>query len=63
MLITQRREPVATVHFLRKAHDESPDTVRFNVFTRSVVPELRARGGSTIRAEVDDLAHKLDLAG
>ncbi|MGH3943305.1 MAG: helix-turn-helix domain-containing protein [Pseudonocardiaceae bacterium] len=59
----QRREPVATVHFLRKAYDESPDTVQFNVFTRAAVPELRARGGSIIRSEVDDLARKLDLTG
>ena len=58
-----RREPVATLHMLRKAYDESPDTVRFNVFTRAVVPELQARGGSTIRAEVEDLARKLDIAG
>ena len=57
-----RREPVATVHLLRKAYDESPDTVRFNVFTRAAVPQLRASGGNTIRAEVDDLAYKLDLA-
>ena len=59
----QRREPVATVHFLRKAYDESPDTVQFNLFTRSAVPALRAHGGSTIRDEVDDLARKLDLVG
>ena len=58
-----RREPVATVHLLRKAYDESPDTIRFNLFARSAIPELRQSGGNTIRAEVDDLAHKLDLTG
>lgn len=58
-----RREPVATVHLLRKAYDESPDTIRFNLFARSAIPELRQSGGNTIRAEVDDLARKLDLAG
>jgi len=56
-----RREPVATVHLLRKAYDESPDTARFNVFARSSVTELRHRGGNTIRADVDDLARKFDL--
>jgi hypothetical protein len=58
----QQREPVATVHLLRKAYDESPDTVRFNLFTRAAVRELHTRGDATIRAEVDDLAHKLDIA-
>jgi hypothetical protein len=58
-----RREPVVTVHLLRKAYDESPETVQFNVFTRSAVLELRHSGGNTIRAEVNDLARKLDLAG
>ena len=56
----QRREPVATVHLLRKAYDESPDTVRFNLFARSTVTELRDRGGATVRADVQDLARKLD---
>jgi transcriptional regulator with XRE-family HTH domain len=58
----QRREPVATVHLLRKAYDESPDTVRFNLFARSTVTELRERGGATVRADVQDLARKLDVA-
>jgi transcriptional regulator with XRE-family HTH domain len=58
----QRREPVATVHLLRKAYDESPDTVRFNLFARSTVTELRERGGSTVRSDVQDLARKLDIA-
>ncbi len=58
----QRREPVATVHLLRKAYDESPDTVRFNLFARSAVTELRDRGGATVRADVHDLARKLDVA-
>lgn len=56
-----QREPVATVHLLRTAYDESPDTARFNVFTRAAVAELRHRGGNTVHAELDDLARKLDL--
>jgi len=56
-----RREPVSTVHLLRKAYDESPDTARFNVFAHSTVTELRHRGGNTLRADVDDLTRKLDL--
>jgi hypothetical protein len=57
----QRREHVATVHLVRRAYDESPDTVCFNTFARSVVLELGQLGGATIRAEVDDLSRKLDL--
>ncbi|MGH3978206.1 MAG: helix-turn-helix domain-containing protein [Pseudonocardiaceae bacterium] len=58
----QRKEPVATVHLLRKAYDESPDTVRFNLFARSTVLELRDHGGATVRSDVTDLARKLDVA-
>jgi transcriptional regulator with XRE-family HTH domain len=57
------REPVAMVHLLRKAYDESPDTARFNGFARSAVTELLHHRGNTIRAEVDDLARKFDIAG
>jgi transcriptional regulator with XRE-family HTH domain len=58
-----RRENLATVHLLQRAYDESPDTVRFNNFARSAVSELGQRGGTTVRAEVADLTHKLNLAG
>jgi hypothetical protein len=56
-----RREPVATLHLLRKAYDESPDTARFNGFARSAVTEFLHRRGNTMRDDVDDLARKLDL--
>ncbi len=57
-----RSEPVATVHLLRRAWDESPDTLRFNLFARSAVVQLREENRATVRAEVDDLARKLDVA-
>lgn len=60
---SQRSEPVATVHLLRRAWDESPDTLRFNLFARSALVQLREENRSTVRAEVADLAHKLDLVG
>lgn len=44
-----RREPVATVHILRRAYDESPDTARFSLFVRSALGDLRETGGTTIR--------------
>lgn len=57
-----RHEQVATVHLLRKAYDESPDTIRYNLFARSAVTELHERGGTTIRDDVADLSGKLGLA-
>ncbi|MDP8927020.1 MAG: hypothetical protein M3O70_00165 [Actinomycetota bacterium] len=57
-----RHEPVATVHLLRKAHDESPDTIRYNLFARSAITELHEHGGATIRDDVADLSGKLGLA-
>ncbi|MGI8798078.1 MAG: hypothetical protein ACR2GE_02085 [Pseudonocardia sp.] len=56
-----RREPVATVHLLGRAYDESPDTARFNLFARKVLPELRDRGPATIRREAAGLADKLGV--
>lgn len=58
-----RREPIATVHLLRRAHEESPDTARFSLFARSTLGELRESGGSTIRAEAAALADAIRLPG
>lgn len=57
-----RREPVATVHLLRRAFEESPDTTRFSLFARSALTDLRETGGSTIRGEAAELADKLGLS-
>jgi len=59
---SQRREPVATVHLLRKAYDVSPDTAKFNLFTQSAVLNLAETGGATVRADAVDLAAKLGLS-
>jgi hypothetical protein len=56
-----RREPVATVHLLRRAYAESPDTTTFSLFARSTLGELRERGGATIRAEAAALAEQIGL--
>jgi transcriptional regulator with XRE-family HTH domain len=56
-----RREPVATVHLLRRAYDESPDTTRFSLFARSALTELRESGGNTIRNEAAALAESIGL--
>ncbi|KWX04940.1 hypothetical protein TH66_03860 [Carbonactinospora thermoautotrophica] len=57
-----RNEHVATVHLLKNAYDESPDTIRFNLFARSIVLELSEAGGATIRDDVLDLKEKLGLS-
>lgn len=57
----QRREPVATVHLLRRAWDTSPDTARFNLFAQRAAADLAVSGGSTVRADAADLADKLGL--
>ncbi|MFJ2031487.1 helix-turn-helix domain-containing protein [Streptosporangium sp. NPDC087985] len=56
-----RKEPLATVHLLNRAYGISPDTVAFNLFTRSAVSELMTTGGATVRDEARDLAHKIRL--
>jgi transcriptional regulator with XRE-family HTH domain len=56
-----RREPVATVHMLRRAYGESPDTARFSLFARSALGELRETGGTTIRGEAAALAESIGL--
>lgn len=58
-----KREPIATVHLLRKAFEVSPDTISYNLFTRSVVQELMTSGGSTVREDARDLGRRLRLAG
>ncbi|HEX2300269.1 MAG TPA: helix-turn-helix transcriptional regulator [Pseudonocardiaceae bacterium] len=57
----QRREYLASVALLRRAHDESPDTSGFNLFTRSAVLDLAAHGGATVRPDAQALARELQL--
>lgn len=56
-----KREPLATVHLLGKAYDVSPDTISFNLFTRSAVQELMTSTNSTVREDARTLASKLQL--
>jgi hypothetical protein len=59
----QRREYVACVALLNQAFEISPDTSRFNNFTRAAVLELSEHGGSTVRYQAAGLAQRLDLLG
>lgn len=58
----QNREPVAVVHLLGRAEQASPETARFNLFTRAAVRDLADNGGATVRAEARQLAAQLGLA-
>ncbi|MFE6852287.1 helix-turn-helix domain-containing protein [Streptomyces sp. NPDC057674] len=52
-------EGVAAVALLQKAHRESPETIRFNMHTRMVLPELAKTGPRMVREDAHALA--LDL--
>jgi hypothetical protein len=56
-----KNEPVATVHLLNKALTIAPETVEYNLYTRSALMDLSASGGATVRDDARDLAHKLHL--
>ncbi|MFG1874051.1 multiprotein-bridging factor 1 family protein [Sphaerisporangium sp. NPDC049003] len=56
-----KREPLAMVHLLGKAYKVSPDTISYNLFTRSAVQELMASGNRTVRDDARALARKLQL--
>lgn len=56
-----KREPLATIHLLNRAYEISPETIGFNLFTRSAVQELMVSGGSTVRDDARALARKLRL--
>ncbi|GAB3465090.1 hypothetical protein GCM10027436_77720 [Actinophytocola sediminis] len=57
----QQREPLASVTLLRRAFETSPDTSRFNLFTRSAVLDLAENGGTTVRPDAKALARELHL--
>ncbi|GAA0908191.1 MULTISPECIES: helix-turn-helix domain-containing protein [Streptomyces] len=54
-------EDVAVVHLLKKAYKESPETVRFNLFTRSAVVELATGNNTMIRDDAQQLARNLGI--
>ncbi|MEV7282886.1 helix-turn-helix transcriptional regulator [Streptomyces sp. NPDC093111] len=55
-------EGVAAVALLQKAHGESPETVRYNMHTRMVLPELAKTGPRMVRADARNLAQQLGVA-
>jgi transcriptional regulator with XRE-family HTH domain len=55
------REPVAVVHLLGKACEESAETARFNLFTRSTIADLAESGPATVRRDAEHLRRELGL--
>ncbi|RZB19591.1 XRE family transcriptional regulator [Streptomyces sp. F001] len=54
-------ERVAVVSLLKKAYEESPETIRYNLHTRSVLPELVKSGPSMVRDDALGLARDLGV--
>ncbi|MFE9246153.1 helix-turn-helix domain-containing protein [Nocardiopsis sp. NPDC006938] len=54
-------EEVAVVHLLAKAFEESPETARYNRFTRATVMDLSVSGGGMIREDAQRLARKIGV--
>ncbi|MDK9497459.1 helix-turn-helix transcriptional regulator [Streptomyces katrae] len=55
-------EGVAAVALLQKAHKTSPETVRFNMHTRMVLPELAKAGPRMVREDARELALALSIS-
>lgn len=56
------RDHIATIALLRRAEQESPETARFNLFTRATVAELAESGGHTVRGDARELADAIGVA-
>ncbi|MFC3998961.1 helix-turn-helix domain-containing protein [Nocardiopsis sediminis] len=56
-----QKEDVAVMHLLSKAYAKSPETVKFNLFTRSAVNDLATRGNALVRADAEHLAREIGV--
>lgn len=54
-------EGVAAVALLKKAFEESPETIQYNLHTRSVLPELARSGPRMVREDAAELARELGV--
>jgi len=54
-------EPLSVVHLLKRAFEVSEETVRFNVFARSVVEEMAESSNRLVRDEAQGLRRQLGL--
>lgn len=56
-----RKEPIATMSLLKQAYTISPDTISYNLFTRSAVLEMMTGSTPAVRDDARRLARKLQL--
>lgn len=56
-----QNEGVAAVSLLQKAHKASPETIRYNTYTRMVLPELAKTGPRMVREDARELALELGV--
>lgn len=54
-------EGAAAVAYLKKAFEESPETIQYNLHTRSVLPELVKSGPRMVREDAHRLAQELGV--
>ncbi|MGA4841780.1 helix-turn-helix domain-containing protein [Streptomyces sp. G45] len=54
-------EGAAAVGYLKKAHAESPETIRYNLFTRNALPGLATSGPRMVREDAAELAAELGV--
>ncbi|MFD9072761.1 helix-turn-helix domain-containing protein [Streptomyces lasiicapitis] len=54
-------EGAAVVSYLQRAHRESPETIQFNLYTRSALPGLVTSGPRMVREDAEDLARELGV--
>ena len=54
-------EGAAAVGYLRKAFEESPETIQYNLHTRAVLPDLVRSGPRMVRDDASVLARELGV--
>jgi len=59
---SSRPDPVAIISLLELARDESPDTARFNLFTRSWAAQAAVRGDTAVRERARGFAVSIGIA-
>jgi transcriptional regulator with XRE-family HTH domain len=54
-------EQVSVVHLLKKALEEAPETLQFNLFARGAVAELAESGNRLVRGDAEYLRQRMQL--
>ncbi|KUF18479.1 helix-turn-helix domain-containing protein [Streptomyces silvensis] len=54
-------ESAAAMSYLQRAHRESPETIQYNLYTRSTLPGLATAGPRVVRDDAQELAQELGV--